>query len=123
VFDYWIYTNQGIELVLKSIDAALNLGLRPVKVNCVVMRGMNEDEIGDFVALTKEKPLDVRFIEYMPFDGEVMVFKIVPWESKGAAYYLKLIRSPIIYVYTYNVHGELRFFFFSISLNSYTCRE
>lgn len=40
------------------------------QVNCVVMRGLNEDELPDFVALTEGLPLDVRFIEYMPFDGE-----------------------------------------------------
>lgn len=34
------------------------------------MRGLNEDELLDFVALTEKKPLDVRFIEYMPFDGK-----------------------------------------------------
>lgn len=34
------------------------------------MRGLNEDELLDFVALTERLPLDVRFIEYMPFDGE-----------------------------------------------------
>lgn len=44
--------------------------LCPDQVNCVVMRGLNEDEILDFVALTKGLPLDVRFIEYMPFDGQ-----------------------------------------------------
>ena len=33
------------------------------------MRGTNEDELSDFVAMTKEQPLDVRFIEYMPFGG------------------------------------------------------
>lgn len=36
----------------------------------MVMRGLNEDELLDFVALTEKKPLEVRFIEYMPFDGE-----------------------------------------------------
>jgi len=41
-------------------------------VNCVVMRGLNEDELVDFVSLTERKPLDVRFIEYMPFDGKIM---------------------------------------------------
>lgn len=34
------------------------------------MRGLNEDELLDFVALTEKKPLEVRFIEYMPFDGK-----------------------------------------------------
>lgn len=42
----------------------------PGQVNCVVMRGLNEDELLDFVALTQGLPLDVRFIEYMPFDGQ-----------------------------------------------------
>ena len=36
----------------------------------MVMRGLNEDELLDFVALTEGLPLDVRFIEYMPFDGQ-----------------------------------------------------
>ncbi|NXT71498.1 MOCS1 protein, partial [Chaetops frenatus] len=40
-----------------------------LQVNCVVMRGFNEDEVLDFVDFTKDLPLDVRFIEYMPFDG------------------------------------------------------
>jgi GTP 3',8-cyclase / cyclic pyranopterin monophosphate synthase len=40
-----------------------------VKVNCVVMRGINEDEVADFAKLTLEYPIDVRFIELMPFDG------------------------------------------------------
>lgn len=43
------------------------------KVNCVVMRGLNEDELIDFVSLTERKPLDVRFIEYMPFDGKFVI--------------------------------------------------
>ena len=59
---------KGHHLVLKSINKALELGYNPVKVNCVVMRGHNDDEINDFVNLTKDKPINIRFIEYMPFD-------------------------------------------------------
>jgi molybdenum cofactor biosynthesis enzyme MoaA len=40
-----------------------------VKINVVVMRGVNDDEMADFVALTRDRPLDVRFIEWMPFDS------------------------------------------------------
>uniref|UniRef100_A0A2K5CKQ3 cyclic pyranopterin monophosphate synthase n=1 Tax=Aotus nancymaae TaxID=37293 RepID=A0A2K5CKQ3_AOTNA len=47
----------------------------PGQVNCVVMRGLNEDELLDFAALTEGLPLDVRFIEYMPFDGNKWNFK------------------------------------------------
>ncbi|NXO93577.1 MOCS1 protein, partial [Certhia brachydactyla] len=48
-----------------------------LQVNCVVMRGFNEDEVLDFVEFTKDLPLDVRFIEYMPFDGKYCCFEIL----------------------------------------------
>lgn len=54
----------------KAWVTALMAPLCPGQVNCVVMRGLNEDELLDFVALTEGLPLDVRFIEYMPFDGQ-----------------------------------------------------
>lgn len=59
----------GLQTVLDAIDLALAAGYRPLKINCVVMRGMNDDEIGDFINLTRDRPLDVRFIEFMPFAG------------------------------------------------------
>ena len=59
---------KGHNLVMKSINKALELGYNPVKVNCVVMKNKNDDEIIDFVKLTKDKPINIRFIEYMPFD-------------------------------------------------------
>lgn len=40
-----------------------------VKVNCVLMKGLNDNEIIDFIELTKDLPLQIRFIEFMPFDG------------------------------------------------------
>lgn len=50
------------------------------QVNCVVMRGFNDDEICDFVELTRDKPINIRFIEFMPFDGNVWnVKKLVPY--------------------------------------------
>ncbi|KAL3516611.1 hypothetical protein ACH5RR_023513 [Cinchona calisaya] len=71
---------RGHERVMESINAAVDLGYNPVKVNCVVMRGFNDDEISDFVELTREKPINVRFIEFMPFDGNVWnVKKLVPY--------------------------------------------
>ena len=59
----------GHDRVMRSIRAAVDLGYDPVKVNVVLMRGVNDDEILDFVALTRDAPVNVRFIEYMPFDG------------------------------------------------------
>nr|KAF6341684.1 molybdenum cofactor synthesis 1 [Myotis myotis] len=65
----FIVRRKGFHKVMEGIHKAIELGYSPVKVNCVVMRGLNEDELLDFVALTEGLPLDVRFIEYMPFDG------------------------------------------------------
>ncbi|KAL3424762.1 molybdenum cofactor biosynthesis protein 1 B [Phlyctema vagabunda] len=64
---------KGFEAVMKSIDRILEMnklgaGIK-LKINCVVMRGMNDKEIMPFVELGREKDLEVRFIEYMPFDG------------------------------------------------------
>ena len=52
--------------VLAGIEAAENAGFGPLKINMVVMRGVNDDEILDFAALSVKKPYTVRFIEYMP---------------------------------------------------------
>ena len=64
-----ITRRKGLHLVLEAIDLAVEMGYNPVKVNCVVMRGVNDDELIDFVALTRDRPIEVRFIEFMPFDG------------------------------------------------------
>jgi cyclic pyranopterin phosphate synthase len=56
----------GLERVLAGIDAAIAAGLAPLKINCVVMRGSNDDELAAFAALTRERPVFVRFIEMMP---------------------------------------------------------
>lgn len=53
--------------VLAGIDAALQLGFQPLKLNVVVMAGVNDDEIMDFIDFVKDRPINVRFIEYMPF--------------------------------------------------------
>jgi len=52
--------------VLDGIAAAEEAGFPPVKINMVVMKGINDDELLDFAALTIHKPYTVRFIEYMP---------------------------------------------------------
>ena len=63
-------TSNMLPRVLEGIKESKSVGLRPLKVNCVVMRGKNEDEIPDFVNMAHEQELSVRFIEYMPFDGK-----------------------------------------------------
>ena len=56
--------------VLAGIEAALDAGFDPVKVNCVVMRGVNDDEIADFVDFGRRQQVEVRFIEFMPLDAD-----------------------------------------------------
>lgn len=54
---------------IAALDLAHSAGLSPVKLNVVVMRGINDDEIEDFARLTLERPVHVRFIELMPVGG------------------------------------------------------
>ncbi len=65
----FITRRKGFHLVMEAIDLALEYGYAPVKVNCVVMKNVNDNELADFVSLTRDKNIEVRFIEYMPFDG------------------------------------------------------
>jgi cyclic pyranopterin phosphate synthase len=55
-----------LQNALDGLDAALRAGFEQVKVNTVLMGGVNDDEICDFVELTRDRPVDVRFIELMP---------------------------------------------------------
>ncbi|KAI0417651.1 molybdenum cofactor biosynthesis protein 1 B [Xylaria grammica] len=64
---------KGFDAVMKSIERVLELNTHgagiKLKINSVVMRGINDREIMNFVEMTREKGIEVRFIEYMPFDG------------------------------------------------------
>ncbi|MCA9243857.1 MAG: GTP 3',8-cyclase MoaA [Phycisphaerales bacterium] len=55
-----------LDRVWRGIEAAERHGLGPVKLNCVVLRGQNFDEVADFAALTVDSARTVRFIEFMP---------------------------------------------------------
>ena len=52
--------------VLQGIEAAAEAGLEPIKLNMVLLGGLNEDEIGAFLTMSRDYPLHIRFIEYMP---------------------------------------------------------
>jgi cyclic pyranopterin phosphate synthase len=52
--------------VLAGIEAAASLGFSPLKINCVVLKGINDDELLEFARLTRHHPFQVRFIEFMP---------------------------------------------------------
>ncbi len=56
--------------VLAGMDAAVRAGLSPVKVNAVLVRGVNDDEVVDLATFGREHGVEVRFIEFMPLDGD-----------------------------------------------------
>ncbi len=67
-----------IDEVLAGIEAAVRCGLAPVKVNVVIIPGENDDEIEDFGRFAQERPVDVRFIERMPFQAAAADAPFVP---------------------------------------------
>lgn len=88
-FQFQIMTRRkGFDAVMKSIDRVLEMKRlgAPVKlkINCVVMRGLNDREIVPFVDLGREKDVEVRFIEYMPFDGN-------KWNKKKMMSYQEML--------------------------------
>jgi cyclic pyranopterin phosphate synthase len=58
-----------LDRVMSGIDAAKQAGLEPIKVNAVIVRGHNEDEVADFAAFAREHGVAMRFIEFMPLDS------------------------------------------------------
>ncbi|MFE6795655.1 GTP 3',8-cyclase MoaA [Paenibacillus chitinolyticus] len=69
--------------VMAGIEAAQRVGLYPVKLNVVLMQGLNDDEIDDFLQMTVDKDIQVRFIEYMPIGHQDDTWKLryVPLSS------------------------------------------
>jgi cyclic pyranopterin phosphate synthase len=59
-----------LDAVLDGIDAAVTAGFAPVKVNTVVMRGVNDDELVELAAFGRDRGVTVRFIEWMPLDAD-----------------------------------------------------
>jgi cyclic pyranopterin phosphate synthase len=53
--------------IMEAVDAALDLGMEPVKLNMVVIRGWNDDEVAEMARLSVDRPIHVRYIEVMPF--------------------------------------------------------
>ncbi len=90
-----IARRDALNHVLGSIEAALQYEFEPVKLNMVVMAGVNEHEMLDFVELAKANPVNVRFIEYMPFKGN-------QWDPTGVVSYA-MMRERI--EQTYALHA------------------
>ncbi len=65
-----ITRRDALEQVMDGITAAAAAGLGPIKINTVVMRGVNEDEVSEFAELARRTGYEVRFIEFMPLDAD-----------------------------------------------------
>jgi cyclic pyranopterin phosphate synthase len=65
----------NLKKVLSAVDICVKLGFTPVKLNTVIIRGINDDEIRDIAYLTKDVPVDVRFIELMPIGEGIKYFQ------------------------------------------------
>ncbi|XP_007014070.2 PREDICTED: cyclic pyranopterin monophosphate synthase, mitochondrial [Theobroma cacao] len=119
---------KGHQRVMDSINAAIDFGYNPVKVNCVVMRGFNDDEMCDFVNLTRDKPINIRFIEFMPFDGNVWnVKKLVPYSemldtvSKQFPSLKKLHDHPTETAKNFKIDGYMGTVSFITSMTEHFC--
>jgi cyclic pyranopterin phosphate synthase len=82
-----ITKRDSLDAVLDGIDAAVRVGFHPVKLNCVLMRGINDDEVVDFARFGRERGVRVRFIEFMPLDAsdEWSAKRVVPGAEIVAA--------------------------------------
>ncbi len=62
-------SHTSLKDVIRSIDIARDIGLTPVKVNAVILRGVNDDEVADFAQFAKDHAIDMRLIEFMALDA------------------------------------------------------
>ena len=65
-----IARRDGFKETWEGIEEADRAGFRPLKINMVVMRGVNDDEVVDFAEMARSRPWQIRFIEFMPLDGD-----------------------------------------------------
>lgn len=95
----------SLPIVLKGIERSLEVGLKPLKINVVLMKGKNEDEIDHFIHLAKENEIEVRFIEYMPMgknkSREIFISKAEILKTRP--YLIQSEKSGV--AQTYSVNG------------------
>jgi cyclic pyranopterin phosphate synthase len=104
---YQRITRQGsLEAVLSGLDAAYEAGIRPLKINTVIMRGINDDEIEALAGIAKERQISVRFIELMPIGlgqgftpvkGEEVLQRLSAAYGKPVSFSGKIGNGPAVY--------------------------
>ena len=84
-----------LEAVLRGIEAVHQTGFCPIKINVVVIKEVNDDEILDFAVMTMNKPFQIRFIELMPMG------------QAGSAYKGKYVSNDVIISFSiHNINGN-----------------
>jgi cyclic pyranopterin phosphate synthase len=100
----------AVEDVWDGIQAAENAGLTPIKINAVVVRGYNEDDMANLARLTQGHPWQVRFIELMPFGGnnDFQTGQLVPVSEMQA--HIESTLGPLELVNGGQLDGEARIY-------------
>ena len=112
---HYITGKNNLDAVIKSVFKAAELGFHPLKINVVVMKNVNDDEILNFVDLVKDTDLNVRFIEFMPFGNN-------RWNRDGFISY-KEIRTIIEREYSLReITGPLNIVAKDFSIDGHTGR-
>ena len=125
----YITGKDNLDSVIRSINKATDLGFNPLKINVVVMKNVNEDEVIDFVEFATYTNLNVRFIEFMPFGNN-------NWNTDGfisseeiknlieTKYKLKEITGPMnIVAKDYSIAGHSGKVSFISSISDHFCKS
>lgn len=105
----YITRHGGLGQVKTAIFKALELGLNPVKINTVIIKGFNDDEIVDFARLSYDYPLHIRFIEFMPI-GDLHFWKRERLMDTAAIKGIAEKCFPLKEAYNIQGNGPARYF-------------
>lgn len=106
-----------LQATLDGIDAAIEAGLTPVKINMVVIKGINDHEVANFARMTLNRDIHVRFIEYMPMRGQEESWRKHYLASSAIIALCRNI-APLLPVSDEDLHGPARNFRFARAAGS-----
>ncbi len=115
------------ENVYTAIQRTIDIGYVPVKINTVIMKGVNDDEILDFVEFAKNKNVNVRFIEFMPFadnnwnDAEFLSYKDIKKIVEKEYALIPIIRNGNFVAKDYSIGGYKGQVSFISSISEHFC--
>lgn len=106
-----------LQATLNGIDSAIESGLTPVKINMVVINGINDHEVANFARMTLDRDIHVRFIEYMPMRGQEESWRKHYLASSSIIALCRNI-SPLLPLPEEDIHGPARNFRFANAAGS-----